>query len=169
MGRDKALLVLEGELLFARVAASISSVADPIALARGSRTLPDSPWEQLDDAEGEGPLAGLVAALRWSPHELTAVVAVDMPFASPSLLEELVEAWSGQDAMVPMTAHGTQPLHAIYARSALGKLENRLDLGDYGLRAAVDALEVAFVDRRSDERFQTNLNTPEDLIGLDVG
>jgi molybdopterin-guanine dinucleotide biosynthesis protein A len=170
MGRDKALMEVEGEPMFARAARALEPVADPVVLARGSRSLPDLGWAQIDDARPDsGPLGGVIASLRWSPHELVAVVAADMPFIATSLIQELVAAWEGHDAVVPFTPGGSQPLHAVFARSALGPLESRMDAGRFSLRGALEDLNVLAVDARAHGRFDSNLNRPDDLGLLDLG
>jgi molybdopterin-guanine dinucleotide biosynthesis protein A len=169
MGADKALMELEGEPMFVRAARTLGAVADPVVLARGPRELPNLGWPQIDDAAPDsGPLGGLIASLRWSPHELLAVVAADMPFISTGLFDELVEVWDGQDAVVPFNEDGTQPLHALYARSSLGHLERKLGSGRLSLRGAVEEMSVLMIDGRKHDRFGANVNRPEDLGLLDL-
>jgi len=80
MGTDKALLEMEdGGPLLLRVALRLAEVADPVMLASGSagRLEAFGYPEVGDEVPGAGPLAGIAAGLAASPHELTAVVAVD--------------------------------------------------------------------------------------------
>jgi molybdopterin-guanine dinucleotide biosynthesis protein A len=174
MGRDKALIRIDGVPLVRRVAAVVARVADPVLLAPGrpGRLGRIGYEEVLDHAPGAGPLAGLVAGLAASPHPLMAVVAVDMPFASARVLALLAGLHGGEDAVVPVTASGPQPLHAVYASSALVPLRAALEQGHLAVRQAVEGLRVRLVTeaewKRADPtgRFAFNLNRAEELAGL---
>ena len=174
MGTDKALILVEGLPLVLHVAELLSSVADPVLLAPGAPgRLGDLGFAEVRDAvAGAGPLSGLVAGLEASPHDLLAVVAADMPFASPELLLRLAELASGADAVVPITASGREPLHAVYSASALPGLRAALFEDHLAIRDALGTLRVREVTedewRQADPsgRFSLNLNRPEDLARL---
>ena len=171
MGREKALLEFEGEPLIHRLARRLGDVADPVLVAPGvPGRLGHLAWPEVADAvPGSGPLGGLVAALEAAPHDLLAAVAVDMPYASPALFAALAAEWSGEDAVVPRTTAGVEPLHGVYARRALPGLRAALSGGRLALREALDSLVVRVVPeagwRRIEPtgRFAWNLNRPEDL------
>jgi molybdopterin-guanine dinucleotide biosynthesis protein A len=174
MGRDKALIEIGGKPLIRLVAERLTECADPILLASGRpRRFGNLPYEEIADAApGAGPISGLVAALSASPHDLLAVAAVDMPFVSAEVFRLLSDRHTDEDAVVPVTREGQQPLHAVYHRSALPHLADALSRGRYGLREALAALDVREVGREewgtidADGRFALNLNTQEDLRSL---
>ena len=177
MGTDKALLEMEdGGPLLLLVALRLAEVADPVMLASGSagRLEAFGYPEVGDEVPGAGPLAGIAAGLAASPHELTAVVAVDMPLASPSVLRLLASLARGEDAVVPVSSSGLEPLHAVYARTALPRLETALRGGHLSVREALRGLRVREV--RRDEwppadpsgRFAMNVNRPDDLPARNV-
>jgi molybdopterin-guanine dinucleotide biosynthesis protein A len=172
MGADKALLVFDGEPLVLRVARRLSEVANPIVLApgRAGRLGIRTPYEEVEDeVPASGPLGGLVAGVDASPHPLTAVIAVDLPFISPAVVRLLVTRHAGHDAVVPVTDSGPEPLHAVYAKSALEPLRTALAERRLGLRSVLRGMRVAEVpeaDWRSADltgRFALNLNTVVDL------
>jgi len=174
MGRDKALIQLEGQPLAVRVATRISRVADPVMLAPGTagRLTHLGYAEVADDPAGVGPLGGLVGGLAASPHHLLAAAAVDMPFVSPELMRLLAELHGDEDAVVPVTNSGVEPLHAVYAKTALPILREACAEGRFVLRAVLERLRVRLVGeaewRPADPsgRFALNVNRPEDLNGL---
>jgi coenzyme F420-0:L-glutamate ligase/coenzyme F420-1:gamma-L-glutamate ligase len=174
MGRDKAVIEIDGEPLVLRVAGAIGRVANPVLLAPGrpGRLGALGYGEVADDPDGIGPIGGLIAGLAASPHQLMAVVAVDMPFASPDVMALLAGRWDGEDALVPLTDAGAEPLHAVYARSALPSLRDAAASGRRAVRDAVESLNVRYVPseewREADPsgRFARNLNRAEDLAGL---
>ena len=174
MGSDKALVEIGGEPLVIRVAGRVARVAHPVLLATGrpGRLGALGYREVADERRGAGPLSGLVAGLAASPHDLLAAVAVDMPFASPELFRHLAERAVGVDAVVPVTASGREPLHAVYAASALPGLRAALFEDHLAVRDALGTLRVQEVTedewRQADPtgRFSLNVNRPEDLARL---
>jgi molybdenum cofactor guanylyltransferase len=174
MGLDKALIHIAGDPLVVRVASRVSLAADPVMLAPGrAGRLSDLGYQEVaDDPYGIGPLGGLVGGLAASPHHLLAAVAVDMPFVSPELLSLLADLQDGEDAVVPVTDSGAEPLHAVYAKTALPGLREASAKGRFVLRAVLEGLRVRLVEeaewRRADPtgRFALNVNRPEDLNGL---
>jgi molybdopterin-guanine dinucleotide biosynthesis protein A len=174
MGTEKAMLRLDARPLVLRVAARLAEAASPVILATGrpGRLGPLGFDEVADDLPDRGPLAGVVAGLASSPHALMAVVAVDMPMASPEIARLLAELHVDEDAVVPRSGSGPEPLHAVYHRAALPVLRAYLSRGPSKMRDALSLLrvrEVAETDWRTADpegRFAINVNRPEDLTGL---
>ncbi|MQB00242.1 MAG: NTP transferase domain-containing protein [Actinobacteria bacterium] len=171
MGREKALLNVRGRPLVVHVAQCLETFADPVILATGhSGRLGDLGYPEVDDiVPNAGPVSGIVAAMRASPHQLVAVLAADMPFASPDVFRALCRLYRGEDAVVPITGDGSQPLHAVYSMSALPLMERALVTERLSLRRVLEDLKVRFVDeeqwRPADPsgRFAFNLNRIEDV------
>lgn len=146
MGVDKATLRTAEGRTFVEHAAQVLEAAGaaPVAIASGTAgRLGPLAWAQLDDGphRGDGPLAGLLAALQWSPAPVVAVLAVDLPEASAPLLRWLRAQWRpGDRALVPVDPGGRpQPLHALVATAAADLLEERLAGGDRRVLRFVDA------------------------------
>jgi molybdopterin-guanine dinucleotide biosynthesis protein A len=171
MGADKALLEFEGEPLLLRIARRLGEVADPVLLAPGRPgRLGDLGYVEVADAsEQSGPLGGIVAGVAASPHDLVAVVAADMPFASPPLFALLASVRFDEDVVVPVVGGGLEPLHAVYARTALPALRAALDGQRLELRAALldlrmrQVLEPEWRTADPTGSFAHNVNRPEDL------
>ncbi len=122
MGRDKALVPFLGQTLIERVLGRVAHLADEILVTTNKPE--DYAFLGLplvkDVIPGRGALGGLYTALSAAHQPLVAVVACDMPFVSAELLaferDELLRA--GYDAVIPRTAEGTEPFHAVYDRDA---------------------------------------------------
>ena len=172
MGRDKAQLEVNGRRLVDVVGEELGVVCDAVLVAaRGQRiTGLDAPM--VDDTEGEGPLAGIVAGLRAAQTPLVAVVAVDMPFTSAAVFRRLAAAWTGEPAVAPRAGGSTQPLHAVYATDAAEQFAGLLAGGEQSPRHAIETLggrvlEPADYDPDGTAgAFWTNVNSPADLARL---
>ena len=120
MGQEKALAPFLGQPLIVRVLQRVAPIADEVLITTNS---PES-FEFLnvqvfkDLVPGRGALGGLYTALSVARHSLVAVVACDMPFVNPELLNaELQEMRNtGNDVVIPHASDGMQPFHAIYRR-----------------------------------------------------
>ena len=175
MGREKALLPVGGRPLVLHVAGLLERAADPVFLGPGTLgRLGALGYREVEDAApSSGPLGGLVAGLAASPHPLVAVLAVDMPFASPELFTYLADLHRGEDAVVPLLGSRPEPLHAVYARSGLPALQASLAEGVLALHSALERLRVRWVDeeewRTADPsgRFAQNINSKEDLAHVE--
>ncbi len=173
MGTDKAWLVVEGRPLVCRAVAVLGEICDEVLVASGDgRRLGGVGTRQVADVVPDtGPLAGVLAGLEASRNPMVAVVAVDMPFASPAVLALLAGlAATGTHAVVaPVTDGRLQPLHAVWATRAAEALRRRLCTGQRSVTAAAVAIGVHRVCeqlwRPADPsgRFAHNLNHPGDL------
>jgi molybdopterin-guanine dinucleotide biosynthesis protein A len=170
MGRDKAFVEVEGRALALRVAdriapvcGSVTLVGDPVIY--GALGLP-----VIEDAfPGQGPLAGIEAALRCTTVDQNLIVACDMPALEIALIEELFAA--GGDCAVPQYADGKlEPLCAVYHRRCHATVLSALNSGIRAVKDILrpqtgemrDSLAVRLVRVQSPAPF-ANLNTPEDV------
>lgn len=171
MGRDKALIELDGSRLADRALAALDEVCAEVLVASGDgHRLSALGRPQVADVQHDaGPLAGLVAGLEATAHPLVAVLAVDLPWASGAVLARLAADWTGEPAVVPEVGGRLQPLHAVWARAAAPALRVRLEAGERGVVAAAVALGARVVGREvwgaidPEGAFARNVNRPEDL------
>jgi molybdopterin-guanine dinucleotide biosynthesis protein A len=176
MGRDKARLLVghPPRPLVAHVASRLRRVADPVFLAPGRPgRLGPLPYRELDDEDaGHGPLAGIAAALAASPRPMVAVAAVDMPFVNPAVFDLLARIRDDEDAVVPQTEDGLQPLHAVFSTRALPAARAALAEGCFGVLDLLGRLAVRVVGPREwgavdpEGRFAWNVNEPADLVAM---
>ena len=131
MGRNKALLEMEGRPLISIVAGRLRAVTDEVIIcaddtgryeAFADRCVPDV-------YRGIGPLGGLHAGLAAARHELVAVVGCDMPFLKPEVLSWFVAAAAGFDLAILRHANGLEPLHAVYHKRCLPAIEAYVETG----------------------------------------
>ncbi|GAB7025370.1 molybdenum cofactor guanylyltransferase [Geotalea toluenoxydans] len=124
---------------------------------------------------GKGVLAGIHGALSQCSGDAVFTVACDMPHLNPELIRHLARQYRGVDLVMPKSAGGYEPLHAIYGRGCLPALEELLQKGEQrviSLLPKVRVREVAAVEvARFDPEFCSfaNINTPEDYYRLRHG
>jgi molybdopterin-guanine dinucleotide biosynthesis protein A len=174
-GGDKSRLLIGGRPMLARVIDRMRPQVGALAVsANGDATRllnPDLPV--LDDAEFrfEGPLAGILAGMRWarlraSSADWIATAATDTPFIPPNLVRRLFGA--SDEAMVARLAASQGRVHPVFGLWPLAlapALEDWLARG--GSRKVHDwvqqiphvAIEFEPVDG-ADPFF--NVNTPDD-------
>lgn len=177
---DKALMPLNGRPMIARVIEAlepqverivISANGDPARFAEfGLPVVPDT-------IEGHpGPLAGLLAGMRWSEANLPEArfivsVAADSPFFPPDLVERLAEGCGRDENTVALAAStaGTHPIFGLWPVKLADPLEKlltsgkdgkMLDFADRFMRFNVPFDDIHLPDGRGADPF-FNVNTPE--------
>lgn len=76
---------------------------------------------------GKGSLGGIYSGLAVSPSFHNLVVACDMPFLSPRLLEYMTRLSPGFDVIIPRLGGVLEPLHAVYSKNCLAPMKALLD------------------------------------------
>jgi len=171
MGRDKALLEIEGSALVDRAAAVLAVFCEPVVLSVApGRRYPKSPFLPVEDERDDsGPLAGFEAVLDWARPRAVLVLACDLPRIDEPVVERLLRAreqegpTSGVEAWVACRGERLQPLCGLYESSCLAAFRNQLDRGELSVLTAVEALDCHYVpyDDIHPDPF-LNLNTPAD-------
>ena len=175
MGSDKGLLDFDGQTLIEHLLARLKGVALETIITTNHPerydflNLPLVP----DVLPGRGALGGIYSALQAAAQPLVAVVACDMPFASPAILRacrDILAVEPGLDVAIPNTEHGLEPLHAVYRRATcLPAVKAAIESGqwkviswhrDVNVRVLLPA-EIAQLD--PDGSAFVNVNTPEEL------
>jgi len=174
MGRDKALILLNGLPLVARSARLLEGLFERVVVVSNSQPVAQAAGlPRIEDARRDkGPLAGIEAALRHF-GEPALFVACDCPFLSADFLAFLREAWREElDALVPQSEYGQEPLHAIWSPSTLPAIASALgQQRPPSLRYLLEGLRVQFVPVEEARRFDAGLsmfenwNAPADVRG----
>jgi molybdopterin-guanine dinucleotide biosynthesis protein A len=159
-----------------RVADSLSKVTPKLVLLSNDHDA--SQWLAgvavlADRIPGVGGLAGVHAVLATGNDAL--VVAWDMPFVTPGLLEAIIvrARETDADAVVPLShsPKGFEPFCAFYAARGAGVLERRLRRPQPGapsdFLAELERVERVGLDRIAQlgdpDRLFLSVNTPDDL------
>jgi molybdopterin-guanine dinucleotide biosynthesis protein A len=175
MGQNKALMPFAGKPLIQRVVERVRSIASELIIVSNDRTgfeylnLPIIP----DRIAGRGALSGLYTSLFASGHPFVALVACDMPFINPTLLQAELDLLlsSNSDVVIPESPNGLEPLHAVYRREAcLPFVQEALFQEQHRLIGWFDRVNVHIMTHIEVAEFDPeynafiNINTPDDLI-----
>jgi FdhD protein len=178
MGVDKTLLPVDGEPLLVRVVDAVSEVcAHTVVVTNRSEQiaaagLPADTAVLIDEVPYQGPLGGLVTALKDAPDDWVLAVAADIPWLEPAVIRALWAARDGAQVVVPVTEKGVEPLLALYHRDCLPAARRVLASGRRRLVAMFPDLKVAELSldslREADPglRSLVNVNTPGDLADV---
>jgi molybdenum cofactor guanylyltransferase len=187
MGRDKALIEVDGVPLLSRVYAVAESVCDRVLIVTDkssqyrSLSLSRNAHKELSqrinktidkckfvkDDFSEGPLVGFVQGLFDVKTTWVLLLACDMPW----LDTDTVEAWlsqldrlpKGTIACLPRSKKGWEPLCGFYRASCLAKLEDFSLAGGRSFQTWLEQEKVVELTGCSTDVL-FNCNTPEDLL-----
>lgn len=170
MGTDKASLdpFGQGSMLGIAADALLSAGASPVAIVGSdpTRPLPPTTVAVADEHPDEGPLGGIITALRWSPSDLVVVIACDMPFLTAEPIRGLIRAARSSPASAGILVEldgRPQPLTAIWRRSlALDALSTAFADGERAPRRLLDTLAIITISC-ADPDALIDLDSPTDV------
>lgn len=173
MGTNKALMKVGEQTLIERVYATMAVLFPAVIVVTNT---PDcyaflSCPMAGDIYPGFGSIAGLHAGLCASGTERIFVAACDMPFLNPALIRLLCRSGDEYDAVVPLNSFGLrEPLHALYAKSALAPLQQAIEAGNKSILHVLDRMRTRLVSNDefrsiagAEESFR-NVNTMEEFV-----
>lgn len=172
LGRDKALLEIEGQPLLTRAVQRLGSLSDDLIVvtSHAARYEPLALPVRLvpDERPGLGALMGVYAGLKAARHPYALAVGCDMPFLNLDLLSYMWSLVDDQDVVIPRMGEWLEPLHAIYAQTCLPAMKRLLDQGRRQVIAFFPEVRVRYVEEDEIRRFDPqrlsflNVNTPDD-------
>jgi molybdopterin-guanine dinucleotide biosynthesis protein A len=173
MGRDKATMTFSGpsgDTTFVERAVAILSVrCSPLfVVAAPGQPLPALQAEVLrDDFRGVGPLLATAKGLRAAAEaglDLAFVSAVDMPYLTVDLIDELVgpSVRLGADVVLPWDGRDHY-LAGVYRTALATRADELVATGERSMRALVNAVDTQRVVM-PEQRALTNVNTATDLV-----
>ena len=178
MGVDKTLLPVDGETLLARVVEVVSEVCARTVIVTNrpeqiaEAGLPADTPVLIDEVANQGPLGGLVTALRETTDDWVLAVAADIPYLEPAVIRALWDARDGARVVVPVTEAGIEPLLALYHKDCLPVARRVLASGRRRLVAIFSEVPVvelplaALLAADPSMRSFLNVNTPDDLADV---
>ena len=165
-GSDKARASIGDTALITHVVRQLQPVARSVTAVAaeadkyadlGLRTIPDR-------SPGQGPLAGLQAALHDGPIDRwILLVSCDFAAADACLVKPLLDAIVPGAPAVAYRAQRWEPLLALYHRSLRAEVDWRLSTGRLAMQRLLDEVGAVAVETPDDWPALTSVNTPQEL------
>lgn len=174
LGRNKAIENIGDITLIERVAKRLGTLTNQyIIITSGDKFELPGPCkaEMLADVYyGKGPMGGIYTGLLAARSSVSIVVVCDMPFVNNKLLSYMLGLSTDYDAVVPRLNDGMiEPLHAIYSKSCLEEMKERLESDHLKVHRFLDTMRVRYVERAECQEHDPkllsffNINYQEDL------
>jgi len=172
MGREKALLEINGTKLVVRAARVVTSVCGSATIVGSLVDYARFGFPTIADNQPRlGPLGGILTALDRGEASWNLVVACDLPYLTSEWLRFLVDRAlrSNSRVVLPESTSGLEPLCAVYHREAAGPIRAAIERGLLKVTGVFDRLPVERVTPAEIQPFDPrgvlfqNLNTPEDF------
>lgn len=172
MGRDKATLFVAGAPLLTRASEALSGAVAKVAVCAppggpAARLAASLGLPCIEDPPGApaGPLAGVLAGLRWARRlgaEGLVTLPCDAPLLPADLPQRLAMALEHGPCSVARSPGGVESLCAGWRVELEPKVAEPLEAGHHPpIWRLLSDLGCAFIDYPSVEAF-LNINTPED-------
>ncbi len=176
MGRDKALLEFRGRPMIAIAVETLRSVCEEVSIAGNRDDLSDWAPVVRESREGEGPAAGIEAALGAASLDWVLMLPVDLPMMSAELLRcwvNVVMARDGVAASYLMSAEEWHPALCLVHRNCLPIFREELDSGDRKLTRIFQRLGESLLVMDASALLAgsvacfVNVNTPQELAAAE--
>ena len=173
MGRDKGLVPFGNGTLLEFILSQVESYKRDVFII--SNQVEDYLQFGLpvysDVIPGIGALGGVYSALYHAQTEYVLLLAVDMPFVNPALVEYLLQSAQGHDVVIPKVSEKgfLEPFRAVYSRRCLDAIKQKIDNGNRRVISFFEMVSVRVIEPDEIKLFDPqgvsffNLNTPEDL------
>jgi len=173
-GSNKALAPWDGRPLIEKIAGDVAALFSKTLLVTNTpEEFSFLGWDTVADLRcGQGPLAGLEAALAAISTPYLFLTGCDLPCLSEKVIRHLIDHRGDFRAVIPSGPAGPEPLCAIYRRDILDEVRGLLDRGERRISLLADlpgslvltADEIRRVDPAPN--IFANANRPEDLAAI---
>lgn len=174
MGRDKVTVPFGDRALIASTYSVARKVFDRIVILSNSyHSIEGVDAPVLSDILPiRSSMTGIVSALVQTGEPYLFVLACDMPFVTEHSLRAVAGAAHGEDIILPRTAKGYEPLHAVYSRSCISYMLRLIVTEKPQVTRLLPFLAVRVVEELDMQNdggpfVFTNINTEEDLAAAE--
>ncbi len=169
MGRDKALLDLDGAPFIEHITNTLKTVFERVIIISDHA----KQYEFLklpiykDRYKDCGPLAGIQTALTEADSNAVFISSCDIPFLSPTFIHYVIARERHNDVTLVLGGNSLEPLCGLYKKSCLPVIEKQLQQGRYSVRACLKKLHTRILSQPLDTQHNhvhplMNINIPRD-------
>lgn len=165
MGRDKALIEIDGVPLLKRTYEAAKHCTDAIYVVTSWRDryqsiLSGVQW--IEESAPRSPLVAFAEAFEQISTDWALLLACDLPRLTGETLQDLTTQLGETSIVVARSQEGWEPLCGFYHRDCLPSLRNYLASGQRSFQDWLDSETVQELNV-SDRQILFNCNTPDDL------
>lgn len=167
MGTDKAFLEFAGKPIIEHILDALGKACSGVIIVTNSPERYAS-FDALvisDTLDQRGPLTGIYSGLFRSDEDYNFVTACDMPYLNAGLVAYMGEQAKGFEITLPRINELIEPLHAVYHRGLLPRIESRLHEDRRDIRGLFEDASIRYITEEEIGRFDPekrsfrNLNT----------
>ena len=165
MGTDKAFVEVDNLTLLQRVTAALydAGAASVVVVGGDAQRVHDLGLLYVEDEwPSQGPLGGIITALRSTSAETVAVLSCDLTRPSAVAITAVRHALGEADVSVPLLGGQAEWLHAVWRRNSLSALERSFANGERAPKRAVEELQISWF-AEGDPRWFHDADYPRDL------
>ncbi len=173
MGFNKAFIEVDGKPIIERNLRVLESIFDEVFVVANDMAVYEGLGVRVvsDIFRGAGALGGIHTALFYSSREYTFVTACDMPYLNGDVIRAMCDLRDGFHIYIPFIEDRYHPLHALYSRRCLKRIESMIEEGNLRVTDLTTALSVKRLDEGYFKGLPVissidNVNTKDDLSRL---
>ncbi|MTI33485.1 molybdenum cofactor guanylyltransferase [Xanthovirga aplysinae] len=172
MGKDKALLSLNGKLFMEYIIEAIESLTSNIIIIGQEEEYEQFGYPVYSDLiPGRGPLGGIYTGLYYSANSSNLILSCDIPCVTSDLLKYLFNKAYGYRVTVCSHQQKIEPLIGVYQKTCLPLLKDMLETNQLRLRDALKKLDAHYLHIGEHLSFYKkdlfkNINTPQEHESL---
>jgi molybdopterin-guanine dinucleotide biosynthesis protein A len=170
LGFPKHRLTVDGERILDRLCGRLGPLfVETVVIGRDLGGLSPGARAAEDRYAVRSPLVGIHAGLMASSTDLAFVVACDMPYVKPALVEFLLSQAEGVDVVVPVVRGYYEPLCAVYRKTCLAAIKGLIERGVLKVSELYPLVEAREVGEREALQYDpqlrsfANLNVPTEI------
>ncbi|NUM51842.1 MAG: molybdenum cofactor guanylyltransferase [Flavobacteriales bacterium] len=173
MGSNKALLEVEGMMMFEKVLNEIEKITPHIFISSNQKLPLKKIYPVIPDSiSNKGPMGGIYSVLEQSNFDNYIVVSCDAPFIKKELIDLLLNEHCNT-AVVPVWENKMYPFPGIYSRSIKNILQEQLKKNQLKMKDLLNFIQAKEVEIYSSLKWMNkniflNINTPQEYKAISV-
>ena len=166
MKQDKALVKINGKTLLNLQIETLTPIFQKIVIS--ANTNYNTNFRIIKDInKDKGPIGGIYSVLQNSETNKNFIIAVDMPYITPEIINKLIDNSNNFDITIPIIKNKIEPTCAIYSKNCINIIEHQINVKNYKLTDFITKCNTNYVNFDTNElTFFKNINYPEDLLNI---